>query len=156
MTDNAEQAAEATNPTARSADRVMRGVAVAAVGLTLLTFVAAQFVTPLPVMGGGRMLPRVPRAPATLGDTLRILGVGSLAWYAAFLSAPLFVWSARRFPLDRRGRATSIAVHVALVALLTVVTSWGQYEITYRDASLAPALGGYVRVGRIRRGRSTL
>lgn len=149
MTDNAEQAAEATNPPARSADRVMRGVAAASIGLALLTFVAAQFVSPLPVTGGGRALPRVPRPPATLGDTLRILGIGSLAWYAAFLSAPLFVWSARRFPLDRRGRVTSIAAHVVLVALLTVVTSWGQYEITYRDPSFAPALGGYVRVGLI-------
>lgn len=149
MTGNAERTETAAHSTARSADRVMRGVLAASAGLALLTFIAAQFVTPLPILGGGRALPRVPRPPTTFGDTLRILGVGSLAWYAAFLSAPLFVWSARRFPLDRRGRTTSIAVHVVLVALLTVLTSWGQYEMTFGGLSEAPALGGYVRVGLI-------
>jgi two-component sensor histidine kinase len=91
----------------------------------------------------------VPRPPANAGDVLRMLGVGSLVWYASFLSAPLFVWTARRIPLDRRHAAVSVAVNASLIVTLTLLTSWAQHVVTYLDASLAPPLGDYLRFGLI-------
>jgi two-component sensor histidine kinase len=89
----------------------------------------------------------MPRPPASAGDVIRMLDVGSVTWYACFLSAPLFVWTARRFPLDRGRRLSSVVVHIGLVAALTLLTSWAQYEIAYRGAAMRPELGGYLRIG---------
>jgi two-component system, LytTR family, sensor kinase len=130
-------------------DRLLRIVALISIALVVLTFVASRFNSPLPGPVGARSLPRVPRPPATAGDMLRMLGVGSLVWYASFLSAPLFVWIARRAPFDRRRAAASVAVNLGTIAALTVLTSWAQYEVTYRGALSVPGLGGYLRVGLI-------
>jgi two-component system, LytTR family, sensor kinase len=132
----------------RAADRLLRVAVVVALALAALTFVASRFVAPIPgPPPGARMLPRVPRPPASAGDVLRMLGVGSSIWYASFLSAPFFVWTARRFPLARRHAAASVAANVSLIVALTVLTSWTQYRITYGDASLAPPLADFLRLG---------
>ena len=128
----------------------MRVVGIVAVSLAALTYVASRFTAPLPgPPRGARLLPRVPRPPANAGEVLRMLGVGSLIWYASFLSAPLFVWTARRIPLDRRHAVVSVAVNASLIVALTVLTSWAQHAVTYLDASLAPPLGDYLRFGLI-------
>jgi two-component system, LytTR family, sensor kinase len=80
---------------------------------------------------------------------LRMLGVGSLVWYVSFLSAPLFAWTARRIPLDRRHWLASVAASLSLIVGLTALTAWGQYAMTYRGATLLPPLGGYLRFGLI-------
>src|SRR5262249_21206339 len=90
-------------------DHVLRVVAVVAIALAGLTFLASRFRAPLPGPPGGRLLPRVPRPPATAGEVLRMLGVGSLVWYTAFLSAPIFAWVARRAPLERGRWLTGVA-----------------------------------------------
>src|SRR5215467_11246421 len=128
-------------------DRLLRTVALISITLAGLTFVASRFSSPLPGPIGGRLLPRVPRPPASAGDILRMLGVGSLVWYVSFLSAPLFVWLARRVPLDRRRAAASIGANLVVIVALTVLTSWAQYEVTYRGAASVPEVGAYLRVG---------
>src|SRR5947208_3482710 len=114
-------------------DRLFWGVVGASATLTVLTLIASQFVAAPPgAPPGARMLPRVQRAPANAGELLRTLGVGSLIWYACFLSAPLFVWLSRRLPFDRGRRATSVAAHLVLIALLAALTAWLQYLVTFR------------------------
>jgi len=140
---------QTTTSLPRATDRLLRGAVIAAFALAALTFVASRFVTPIPGPPGARMLPRVPRAPTSAGDVLRMLGVGSLVWYAAFLSVPLFVWTARRIQLDRRHATVSVAVNAWLIVTLTVLTSWAQHAVTYGDAPLAPPLGDYLRLGLI-------
>jgi two-component system, LytTR family, sensor kinase len=143
----------ATSPASGSSlgggDRLLRNAALVSIALAALTFVASRFNAPLPGPIGARSLPRVPRPPASAGDILRMLGVGSLVWYVSFLSAPLFVWVARRAPFGRRRAAASVAVNLGIIVALTVLTSWAQYEVTYRGASYVPELGGYLRVGLI-------
>jgi two-component system, LytTR family, sensor kinase len=92
------------------------------------------------------MLPRVKSAPTSAGELLLTLGVGSLIWYACFLSAPLFIWMSRRFPFERRRRMASLAVHLVVVVMLAALTALLQYEVTYRGAS-PPPLSAYMNFG---------
>jgi two-component system LytT family sensor kinase len=132
----------------RPGDRLFWGVVAASGALTVLTLIASQFVAGPPgVPPGARLLPRVQRAPANTGELLRTLGVGSLIWYACFVSAPLFVWLSRRLPFDRGRRATSVAVHLIVIVLLAALTAWLQYLVTYRSELTGPPLGGYIRIG---------
>ncbi len=134
----------------RAGNRLLWRVAGMSAGLTIATAIASQFVSPPPgAPPGARMLPRVGQPPAGGGDVLRILGVGSLVWYMCFVSAPLFVWLSRRLPFDRAHRVRSLSAHGAAVLLLTALTAWLQYHLTYRDASLAPPLDGYMKIGMI-------
>lgn len=130
-------------------DGLLRVVVVVSLSLSALTFLASRFASPPPGPAGARLLPRVPRPPASASEVFRMLGVGSLIWYASFLSAPVFVWTARRIPLDRRHAWRSVAVNLALIVGLTLLTSWAQYAVTYRDAVLAPGLAGYLRIALI-------
>ena len=133
----------------RAGDRLFWGVVGVSAALTILTLIASQFVAAPPgAPPGARLLPRVPRAPATTGELLRSLGVGSFIWYVCFVSAPLFIWMSRRLPFDRRRWPSSLAVHLIVVALLALLTAWLQYYVTYRGA-IAPPLGGYLKVGLI-------
>ena len=134
----------------RAGDRLFWGVVVVSTALTIVTLIASQFVAaPLGAPPGARLLPRVPRAPATTGELLRSLGVGSLIWYVCFVSAPLFIWMSRRLPFDRKRWASSLGAHLVMIALLAVLTAWLQFHVTYRDASMAPPLGAYLKIGLI-------
>jgi two-component sensor histidine kinase len=133
----------------RGTDRLLRMAGVAALALTAFTYLASRFTAPIPAPPGARLLPRVPRPPANVGEVLRILGVGSLVWYASFLSAPLFVWTARRLPLDRRHWLASVATNLSLIVGLTVLTAWAQFELTFRGVASPPPIGGYLRFGLI-------
>jgi len=131
-------------------DRLFWGVVGASAVLTSVTLIASRFVGPPPgAPAGARLLPRMPRAPATAGELLRSLGVGSLIWYVCFVSAPLFIWMSRRLPFDRKRWGSSLAIHLAVVALLAVVTAWLQYIVTYRSASIGPPIGAYLKIGLI-------
>ncbi len=142
-----------TAPAARRpppAARLLWAVAGVSALLIAITLIASQFVAPPPGMRpGGRALPRVGRPPASAGELLRILGVGSLVWYTCFASAPLFVWMSRRLRFDRRRWASSLAVHVVVVALLAALTAWVQYHLTYRGSPIAPPIDAYLKVAMI-------
>jgi two-component sensor histidine kinase len=134
----------------RDGDRLFWGVVGVSAALTVVTLIASRFVAaPQGAPAGARLFPRVPRAPATTGELLRSLGVGSLIWYVCFVSAPLFIWMSRRLPFDRRRWASSLAIHLVVVALLAVLTAWLQYFVTYRSASVGPPIGGYLKIGLI-------
>jgi two-component system, LytTR family, sensor kinase len=134
----------------RPGDRLFWSVVVGSVVLIILTLIASQFVAaPVGAPPGARALPRVPRAPATTGELLRSLGVGTLIWYVCFVSAPLFIWMGRRLPFDRSRWPLSLASHLAAIALLAVLTAWLQYRVTYRPAKIGPPLGAYLKLGLI-------
>ena len=134
----------------RGGDRLFWGVVGVSAVLVVVTLVASRFVAEPPRLPeGARALPRMRPAPTSTGELLRSLGVGSLIWYACFVSAPLFVWLGRRVPFDRRRWPASLAVHLATVALLALLTAWLQYRLSYGDSPLAPPIGEYLRVGLI-------
>jgi two-component system LytT family sensor kinase len=131
----------------RSRDRLLWTVVAVSAALIVLTLIASRFVAPpIGAPAGVRLLPRVGTPPATAGELFRTLGIGSLIWYACFLSAPLFVWLARRFPFEADHRAMSVAVHVAVIFLLAALTAVLQFKLTYRGISYAPPLGAFVRI----------
>ena len=45
---------------------------------------------------------RTPSGPSLGLSLLRSIGIGPLDWLACAVSSPLFVWLARRFPINRR------------------------------------------------------
>ena len=129
-------------------DRLLWGVVALSAALTIITLVASRFATPdLP--RGMRALPRIPRPPVSTGDLLRSLGVGSLIWYACFLSAPLLVAMSRRFPLDRRRWLSSIAAHIVVLGLLVTITAALQYRLSYHGSPFAPSMVEYLKVAAI-------
>jgi two-component sensor histidine kinase len=138
------------NDPRRSRDRLLWTVIVVSVALFGLTLIASRFVAAPPgAPRGVKLLPRVGVPPTTPGELLRSLGIGSLVWYACFLSAPLFFWIARRFPLEAGRRAVSIVVHIAVVVGIAALTAIFQFELTYRDASMAPPLSAFVTISLI-------
>jgi two-component system LytT family sensor kinase len=135
-------------PTTRgSRDRLLWTVVAVCAVLFVLTLIASRFVEGPPgAPPGARLLPRISDPPATPGALLRSMGIGSLIWYACFVSAPLFLWIARRFPFDTGQRGRSIAVHVAIILSFAILTAVLQFKLTYRDTSMAPPLAAFLRV----------
>jgi signal transduction histidine kinase len=134
-----------------TADRLFWTVVGVSAALIVVTLVAAQFVAGPPpgAPPGARTLPRMARPPASTAELLRSLGVGSLIWYACFATAPLFVWMSRRLPFDRRRWTSSLAVHVAVIVLIALVTAWLQYRLTYRGSPFSPPVTAYLKVAMI-------
>jgi two-component sensor histidine kinase len=135
---------------AKRADKLLWSV-VGASGLVALVTVIAIWLnppTPLRIPGGGLALPRMrgPVSDVPFGDMLRSIGIGSLTWYVSILSAPLFIWLSRRFPIDRRRWAFSLAVHLAAVLALVVLTGIVQFRLTYAGNPGAPSGWRYVQV----------
>jgi two-component system, LytTR family, sensor kinase len=130
-------------------DRLLWTVVALSAALTVLTLVASRYAAGPPVVHGMRGLPRIPRPPVSTAELLRSLGVGSLIWYACFLSAPLLVAMSRRFPFDRRRWRSSVAAHLVVLVLLVAITSWLQYRLTYRGAPMAPPVLEYLQVAAI-------
>jgi two-component system LytT family sensor kinase len=77
---------------------------------------------------------RRPERPG--GPLLDLLGNNSLTWYACIITAPLFVWLARRFPIGRRGSMRGIVVHVLAVVAAILMTAGVHYAV------LVPPGGG--------------
>jgi len=131
-----------------SRDRLLWTVVLVSALLTVATLLVSRFLLAPPRMPPGA-LPRIPRPPVSAAELLRSLGVGSLVWYACFLSAPLLVAMSRRFPMDRKRWPTSLAAHVVVLALLVGITSWLQYHLSYRGSPFAPPLAEYMKVAAI-------
>lgn len=134
----------------RPADKLFWSVVGASGFVALLTVLAIKLnpPSPPPVMSGGaRSLPRM-RGPVgpevSTGDALRSIGVGSLTWYASILSAPLFIWLARRLPFDRRRWPVSLAAHLGVVVALVMATGIVQYQLTFAGAPGAISLPRYL------------
>ena len=122
----------------RAGDRLFWGVVGVSAALTVLTLIASRFVPPPRFPPGAAALPRMKRPPATAGELLVSLGVGSLIWYACFLGTALHL-DGRRLPFDRRRQVRSFVVHLAVVALLAALTAaWLQYHVSYRGSPMAP------------------
>lgn len=134
----------------RSGDRLFWSVVVVSAVLIVVTLLASRFLVEAPRFPEGTVaLPRMRRPPASTRELLRTLGVGSLIWYACFASAPLFIWLSRRFPFDRKRWSSSLAVHLAVVALLALITAWLQYHVSYRGSPFAPPLLDFMKVAMI-------
>jgi len=134
----------------RSRDRLLWTVVAVSAALFALTLIASRFVAAPPgAPRGAKLLPRVGAPPATPGELLRSLGIGSLVWYACFLSAPIFVWIARRFPLEAGRRVASVVVHLGVIVGIAAVTAILQFKLTYGDTTLAPPLGAFVKISLI-------
>jgi two-component sensor histidine kinase len=113
----------------------------ASVLIAAITLIATHLAGPAQPAGA---LPRVPR-PQTMSQLLRLMGIGSLTWYASLLSAPFFIWLSRRLPLQRRRWLTSLFIYVAVIALLVILTAFVQYGLTYQNAAMAPPLRLFVQ-----------
>jgi LytS/YehU family sensor histidine kinase len=138
---------ERTRDARRTRDRLLWTVVAVSAALFVLTLIASRFVAPFPgPPPGARTLPRVGVPPATPGEFLRSLGVGSLIWYSCFISAPLFVWLARRYPLEPGRRTLSIAVHIATILVFAILTAVLQFKLTYRGVTYTPPLSAFVRI----------
>jgi two-component system LytT family sensor kinase len=135
---------------AKRADKLLWSVVGASGLVALVTVIAIWLNPPTPprMPAGGRSLPRMrgPVGDVPTGDMLRSIGVGSLTWYVSILSAPVFIWLARRFPIDRRRWAFSLGVHLAAVLTLVVLTGIVQYRLTYAGNPGAPSTWQYLRV----------
>jgi signal transduction histidine kinase len=75
------------------------------------------------------------------GDFLRLVGIGSLTWYACLLSSPLYVWLARRFPIYGRRWARSLAIHVAITTVLVAITGWLYFQLLLPGFPARPGSG---------------
>jgi two-component sensor histidine kinase len=133
-------------PERRAESRLLWTVAIAAVALSLLTFVASRFVPELPVPRGA--LPRMKSPPTTPGELLRSLGVGSLIWYGCFLSAPFFLWLSQRVAIERR-RWKSGLLYLGAAIVFALGTAWLQYRLSYHGSPMAPPLDAYLKIGLI-------
>jgi two-component system LytT family sensor kinase len=130
---------------ARFGDRLLWSVVATSGVITILTVVGSRFVQPeRPPRGVGRMYPRVPGGPANTGDLLRVLGIGSLTWYVCVLSAPLFIWLSRRFPIDGRRWPARLTIHLLVVLVLVFATAGVQHRLTYAGAPIAPPISTYL------------
>jgi two-component system, LytTR family, sensor kinase len=110
--------ARETEESNRVSGRDMKQIAVGAllfVGGTAL----GVFLVSLPVRGRIGGLP---------GSFLNLLGLGSLTWYACLLSSPLYVWLARRCPIDRRRWPRNLTIHLLITAALVSITGFIYYQ----------------------------
>lgn len=132
----------------RTGDRVLWAVFGASVLVTLLTLIGTRLIPEPPRPAGhGPVFPRVPAPPSALnpGELLRVMGIGSLTWYACVLSAPLFILMSRSLPFDRRRWLSSLALYLLAIVVLVTLTAVLQHRLTYGGASIAPPLGAFVR-----------
>ena len=96
-----------------------------------------------PPGASSRMLPRLPGPAPNFPTLLYQLGVGSLVWYAAAVSLPFLILAARRFDIERHGRARTVAAAAGVVISLVAITSAIQYVTLYRDAPNKPGFSAY-------------
>ena len=131
----------------RTGNRVLWIVFGASVLVTLLTLLATHLIPPPPPPRGmGPVLPRMRMPPRDPGALLRVMGIGSLTWYACVLSAPLFVVMSRSLPFDRRRWLSSLALYLLAIVALVTLTAVLQHRLSYGGSPLAPPLGVFVRV----------
>ncbi len=80
------------------------------------------------------------------GDFLRIFGLGSLTWYACLLSSPLYLWLARRIPIQGRRWARNLAVHAAITTAMVLITGTIYLQLlkATNGGIRVPSLGGFL------------
>ncbi len=64
---------------------------------------------------------RTPSGPSLGLSLLRSIGIGPLDWLACAVSSPLFVWLARRFPINRRQWKFSLPLHLGVATVLVLL-----------------------------------
>jgi two-component system, LytTR family, sensor kinase len=92
----------------------------------------------------GRMLPRIPGPPANLRTLLFQLGVGSVVWFAVATALPFLLWGARRLDIERHGRARTITIAAATIAILVACTAIIEYFVVYGGTSMGPSAKSYL------------
>jgi signal transduction histidine kinase len=117
--------------------------AVVSAGIAL-GIVAAGPRAPAAAIGAGRVFPRVPGPPPNLPALLRALGVGSVVWYVAVVSAPFLALGARR--LATHGGVRTTTWFVATIAGFFIVTAWVDWLVTYAGAAARPGFLTYLPV----------
>ena len=123
----------------------MWSVAAVSAVLLLMTIATSRVIHQPEVRRPGSF-PRIPGPVSGPGDALRLLGIGSLNWYACLAAAPLFLWLSRRFPLSRGRWSSGVVIQLSAIAVLVLATATVQYNITYTDPRLAPPLSMFLKV----------
>lgn len=106
----------------------MRQIAVCAF-LFIAGTALGVFLASLPVRG------RVPLGSSFRADFLRLVGIGSLTWYACLLSSPLYVWLARRFPIYQQHWRRNLAIHFLITAVLVLLTGVIYFQLLTRPTN---------------------
>jgi two-component system LytT family sensor kinase len=111
---------------------LMRQLAIG-VFLFILGSVLGVFLASLPVRSRSSYGASFP------GDFLHLLGIGSLTWFACLLSSPLYVWLARRFPINQQRWFRHLVIHVLITAALVSLTGVVYFQLLPRPANNSPA-----------------
>ena len=82
---------------------------------------------------------RVPLGSALPDDFLHLIGIGSLTWYACLLSSPLYIWLARRCPINKQHWRKNLAIHFVITALLVGLTGIIFFQLLPRPTFNPPA-----------------
>lgn len=131
----------------RASDRLpwlVAGASLFVIGLTLL---GTSLLPPTPLPGARGALPRMRMmpGPVSMGDLMRSMGIGSMAWYACILSAPIFIGANRALQrLPARWWWTLVS-NALLVVVLVCGTAWLQYEFAFAAIPGAPPLWDFMR-----------
>jgi len=138
----------AAEPRTRGGNRILWIVVAGAVVVCVLTAIAVWLAptTPPPVVRGP-MYPRtrMPGGSMPLGDLLRGIGIGSVAWYGSILSAPLFLWMSRRVPIDRENWRRGVPLQAVVIIALVAASALLQYHLTFSGPYPGPPMAGYLR-----------
>jgi two-component sensor histidine kinase len=113
-----------TAETASSENNLLMRQLAAGVFLFILGLLLGAFLASLPVRSRSSYGASFP------GDFLHLVGVGSLTWLACLLSSPLYVWLARRFPIHPQRWLRHLAIHVAVTALLVLLTGTVFFQLS--------------------------
>ena len=131
----------------RSENRILWIVVAIAVAVCAVTLIVVRLAptTPPPVVRGP-MFPRmrIPGGSVPLGDMLRAMGIGSVAWYGCVVAAPLFLWLSRGLPIDKAHWRRSTAIYAVVIIALVIVAAVIQYRLTFAGFP-GPPLGPYLR-----------
>jgi signal transduction histidine kinase len=124
---------------------IVLGGAVVVCALTAIVLHVAPVAPPPLVRGPMYPRTRMPAGSVPLGDLLRAMGIGSVAWYGSIVSAPLFLWMSRALPIDRRSWRRSVLIYAAVIMAFVAASAFIQYHVTFNGPFPGPPLAGYLR-----------
>ena len=119
-------------PAAGETSLLMRRIALGALVFILGTLLGV-FLATLPIRQ------RTPLGSSLPDEFLHLIGIGSLTWYACLLSSPLYIWLARRYPINKQRWRRNLAIHFAITALLVLLTGVLYFQLLPRPAQNSPA-----------------
>lgn len=121
-----------------------------AVGAIVLALIVAGLLVGSPdaplTSRGTRLLRRVPPPPADVPSLLRMLGVGSVTWFACALAVAPLWWIAYRWPLSQQRAWRVLWLHLSAVIVLIAITSAAHYRVSYGGAPNAPSFANFLPV----------